>query len=202
MTGARGGNEFSVLAPAGHYIALRIGFAFPVAEHNAMPDAWVERYTQQGFMLYDPVIHWLYANSGSVRWSEIALPDPRRIFLQARVHGLVYGVAISCAPMGIEGQRSFGSFARSDREFEAAEIEILETKLRRLHEATAPPTNLTRAELEALGMVRDGLLLKEIAARLGVSEGAIKQRLKGAKAKLGAKTSGQAVSTAVSYGLI
>lgn len=202
MTGSVEGREFSVLAPAGYYIALRVGFAFPVAEHNALPDAWVERYTHQGFMLHDPVMRWLYENSGAIRWSAINLPDPRRVLVQAHRHGLRYGVAISCAPMGSEGQRSFGSFARADREFEQAEIEVLEAKLRRLHEATAPPTNLTRAELEALAMVRDGLLLKEIAARLGVSEGAIKQRLKGAKAKLGAKTSSQAVSAAVGYGLI
>jgi LuxR family transcriptional regulator len=202
MTGAQQGGEFSVLAPAGYYIALRVGFAFPLAEHNALPDRWVERYTQQGFMPYDPVMRWLYENSGAIRWSDITLQDPRGVMAQARRHGLVFGVAISCAPMGTEGQRSFGSFARSDREFAPSEIEMLETKLRRLHEATAPPTNLTRAELEALAMVRDGLLLKQIAARLGVSEGAIKQRLKSAKVKLGARTSSQAVSAAVGYGLI
>ncbi len=202
MAGPEEGHEFSFLAPAGYYIALRVGFAFPIAEHNALPDAWVERYTQQGYMLHDPVVRWLYENSGTARWSEIDLPDPRQIMLQARHHGLLFGVAIACAPMGSEGQRSFGTFARSDREFEAAEIRVLEGKLRRLHEATAPPTNLTRAELEALSMVRDGLLLKEIAARLGVSEGAIKQRLRSAKGKLDAKTSSQAVSAAVSFGLI
>ena len=54
----------------------------------------------------------------------------------------------------------------------------------------------------ALGMVRDGLLLKEIANALGVSEGAIKQRLKNAKKKLGAKTSTQAAATAAQHGLI
>lgn len=51
----------------------------------------------------------------------------------------------------------------------------------------APPTNLTKAELEALRMVKDGLLVKEIANILGVSEGAVKQRLRNAKSKLGAK---------------
>ncbi len=202
MTGAKQEGEFSFLAPAGYYIALRVGFAFPLAEHNALPKRWVERYTHQGYMPYDPIMRWLYDNSGAARWSEITLQDPRGILLQARRHGLVYGVAISCAPMGAEGQRSFGSFARSDREFESGEIATLEAKLRRLHEATAPPTNLTRAELEALAMVRDGLLLKQIAARLGVSEGAIKQRLRSAKNKLGANTSSQAVSAAVGYGLI
>lgn len=202
MSGVQQGGEFSFLAPAGYYIALRVGFAFPIAEHNALPKGWVDRYTQQGFMPYDPVMRWLYENSGSIRWSEIDLPDPRRVMAQARRHGLLFGVAIACAPTGPEGQRSFGSFARSDREFEDEEIAVLQAKLRRLHEATAPPTNLTRAELEALSMVRDGLLLKEIAVRLSVTEGAIKQRLKNAKAKLGAKTSSQAVSAAVGYGLI
>lgn len=202
MEQAGEGREFSYIAPAGYYIALRVGFAFPIAETNALPEAWVERYTQRGYMLFDPVMQWLYGNSGAIRWSEIALPDPMGILAEAAAHGLIHGVAISCASTGTEGQRSFGSFARSDREFSDEEIALLAHKLRRLHEATAPPTNLTEAELEALRLVRGGLLLKEIAGRLGVSEGAIKQRLKNAKLKLGAKTISQGVSTAVRYGLI
>ncbi len=202
MEHAANGREFSFFAPAGYYIALRVGFAFPIAETNALPEAWIDVYTQRGYMLYDPVMKWLYANSGTIRWSAIDLPDPRGIFDEAALHGLRYGAAISCASTGTEGQRSFGSFARSDREFTDEEIAFLAQKLRRLHEATAPPTNLTEAELEALRMVRDGLLLKEIANALGVSEGAIKQRLKNAKLKLGAKTISQAVSIAVSHALL
>lgn len=202
MEQAGEGRDFSYLAPAGYYIALRVGFAFPLVETNALPEAWVERYTQRGYMLSDPVMQWLYGNSGAIRWSEITLPDPLGILAEAATHGLVHGVAISCASTGTDGQRSFGSFARSDREFSDDEIALLTHKLRRLHEATAPPTNLTEAELEALRMVRGGLLLKEIAGQLGVTEGAIKQRLRNAKLKLGAKTISQGVSTAVRYGLI
>lgn len=202
MDGGKGGDEFTNLASAGYYIALHVGYAYPLSEHNALPEPWVERYTQNGYMLYDPVMRWLYENAGAIRWSDIALADPRKILRQASSFGLRYGVAISCAPTGTTGQRSFGSFARPDREFEDAEILILEKKLLRMHEATAPPTNLTRAELEALSMVKSGHLLKQIASDLGVSEGAIKQRLKNAKNKLGAKTSSQAVSVASGFGLI
>lgn len=202
MEQAGEGREFSTIAPAGYYIALRVGFAFPIAETNALPEAWVERYTQRGFMLFDPVMQWLYGHAGAVRWSEITLPDPLGILAEAAGHGLVFGAAISCASTGTEGQRSFGSFARSDREFSDAEIALLALKLRGLHEATAPPTNLTEAELVALRMVREGLLLKEIAGRLGVSEGAIKQRLKNAKLKLGARTISHGVSLAVRHGLL
>ena len=65
-----------------------------------------------------------------------------------------------------------------------------------------PPSNLTMAELEALRMVKNGLLLKQIAAQLGVSDGAVKQRLKNARLKLNAKTGTQAASMATAYGLI
>lgn len=202
MEQAGEGREFSCIAPAGYYIALRVGFAFPLAETNALPDAWIERYTQRGYMLHDPVMQWLYGNSGAIRWSEIALPDPMGILADAAAHGLIHGAAISCPSTGTDGQRSFGFFARGDREFTDEEIALLVMKIRRLHELTAPPTNLTEAELQALRMVRGGLLLKEIAGQIGVSEGAIKQRLRNAKLKLGAKTISQGVSKAVRYGLI
>lgn len=199
---APAGGEFASLAPAGYYVALRIGFAFPLAEHNALPLAWVDHYTKQNYMLFDPVMQWLYNHSGAVRWSAIDLPDPRGILAAAARHGLDFGVAICFDDPGPKGQRSFGCFARRDREFTDDEIGILSAKLEWLHVAMAPPTNLTKAELEALRMVKEGHLVKEIANRLGVSEGAVKQRLKNAKVKLGAKTGSQAVSAATGYGLI
>ena len=70
------------------------------------------------------------------------------------------------------------------------------------HAALSPPTNLTEAELEALRMARGGMLLKEIAHQLGVSEGAIKQRLKSAKVKLDARNSTHAIAKATQFGLI
>ena len=51
-------------------------------------------------------------------------------------------------------------------------------------------------------MVRDGLRVKQIAYELGVSEGAVKQRLKNAKLKLGAQTGAQAAAMASEFGLI
>lgn len=202
MAAADYNREFEPLAPAGHYVALRVGFAFPTAEYNALPPAWVAEYTRAGLMLFDPVVRWVYGNVGSVRWSEIGGNDPRGVFAMAAAHGLNYGVAIACDDASSHGQRSFGSFARSDREFTDEEIARLAAMLQRLHDAMSPPRNLTDAELEALGMVKAGLRLKQIAGQLGISEGAVKQRLRNAKQKLGANTASQAVSLAAGYGLI
>lgn len=193
---------FASRSTAGHFIALRIGFAFPIFEQNALPKDWIKLYSARGYVLVDPVMNWLYRNTGTSRWSEIGFSDPHGVLSQAKQFGLNYGVAICCADKGTSGQRSFGSFARSDREFLDAEVVELEEKLRESHEALVPPTNLTKAELEALGMVKNGLLMKEIADLLGVSEGAVKQRLKNAKSKLKAKTSTHAATMATSFGLI
>lgn len=194
---------FEEFSPAGHFLALRIGFAFPMFEQNLLPRDWVETYSNKGYVLADPVMNWLYsATSGAIRWSEIDIPDPRGVLDEAAHYGLVFGVAVCCRDIGAHGQRSFGSFARGDREFNSSEIDALEHNLRTLHDSLVPPTNLTRAELEALGMVKNGLLMKEIADLLGVSEGAVKQRLKNAKNKLNAKTSTHAATMATTYGLI
>ena len=197
-----GPDEIAQLAPSGYYVALRIGFAFPMEEVNAFPAEWINHYTKQRFMLFDPVVRWAYANVGTIRWSDIPIEDPKRIIAQAQTFGMRYGVTVSVFDSGAGSQRSFASFARSDREFTALETKLFHAYLIRRHNETAPPTNLTKAELEALGMVKDGKRLKEIAFELSVSEGAVKQRLKNAKLKLGAKTGTQAAALANQFGLI
>ena len=194
--------EIQSLAPAGHYIALRIGFAFPVEEINSLPLDWVDHYTKNRYMLFDPILRWAYSSVGALRWSDIPIDDPRRIILQAQTFGLCYGAAISVFDGNAAGKRSFRYFARSDRDYSDLEINLLHAYVKRRHAEMAPPTNLTMAELEALGMIKDGKRLKEIAFDLGVTEGAVKQRLKNAKTKLGAKTGTQAAALASQYGLI
>ncbi len=195
-------DDVGQLAPAGYFIALRIGFAFPVEEINALPPEWVEHYTRNRYMLFDPVIRWAYAHTGIMVWRDLVGDDPKGILAKAEEYGLCHGVTISVFDGNAEGQRSFGSFARSDRAFSDLEIKVLEAFVKRRHREMAPPTNLTQAELQALGMVKDGLRLKQIAFELDVTEGAVKQRLKNAKDKLGANTSTQAAAIAAQHGLI
>ncbi len=202
MTNTLGLDDVGLLAPAGYFIALRIGFAFPVEEVNALPPNWVEHYTRNRYMLFDPAIRWAYAHTGVVDWNALTGDDPKGILSKAREHGLEHSITISVFDGNVEGQRSFGSFSRGDRPFIDLEIKLLEAFLKRRHQEMAPPTNLTEAELSALRMVKEGMRLKQIAFELKVTEGAVKQRLKNAKDKLGAKTSTQAATMAAQYGII
>lgn len=188
------------IAVAGHHIALHIGFAFPLIEYNEWPRVWVDHYTSRSLVLRDPVMRWVYSHNGVCRWSEIDDPDPDGVLAQAEVFGLRYGAAVACRSG--KSARSFGIFAHDSREFDDAELARLQAHVVALHQAKAPPRNLTRAELEALDMVRRGLRQKQIAHDLGITEGAVKQRLRNAKLKLKASTAAQAAASAREYGLI
>jgi LuxR family transcriptional regulator, quorum-sensing system regulator SdiA len=195
-------SEFATRAPAGYYIAIRVGFAFPVVEHNYLPGSWVREYTVSGLIVHDPAVSWAYKHCGAARWSELGEPDRQGVLQLAKNHGLNFGAVASFMDQDDVGRRSFGLFCRSDREYRAAELKWLNESLITYHRAYARPKNLTAAELETLGLVKNGLLMKEIACLLGVSESAVKQRLKNARLKLNAKTGPQAAARATMLGMI
>lgn len=193
--------DFSDLSPFGHYVALRVRFTSPLNEKNNLPEAWVAEYTADGLMIFDPVMRWVYSCEGVTRWSELTLKDPQGVLVRAAAHRLHYGAAASIQDPDT-GERSFGVFARDDREFADAELAALEAAVIDMHSSRARPKGLTRAECEALGFIRDGGRLKEIAHTLGITESAVKARIVSAKRKLGARTSVHAVALATEAGLI
>ncbi len=194
--------DVRAIAGSGFYLALRVSYAFPVEEVNELPKAWVDQYTRSGFLMADPVIRWVHGSEGFCRWSELPISDPRQVLVAAREHGLEFGAAVSHVGPEGDGLRSFGCFARSDREFTDEEMQLLLSHVRARHDAMAPPRNITAAEIEALRLIKEGQRLKQIAHQLGVTEGAVKQRLKNARLKLSAKTGAEAISRATAFGLI
>ncbi len=194
--------QLQELAPCGHYIALRIGFAFPKEEVNALPDAWVKLYTEERLVLADPVLRWAYRVGGAIRWSDPAFSQYAEFFEKAARFGLRYGASFTSSDKGKGGQISVAHFVREDRDFTEEEMVLLRGHLEALHRESAPPTNLTEAEIETLSLVKEGMRLKQAAHVLGISEGAVKLRLRNAKAKLGAATSTQAATMASAHGLI
>jgi len=190
------------LAPAGHYIAIRISFAFPVVEQNCLPEAWVREYTASGLLVHDPAMAWAYQNQGYVRTRDLVAEDRQGVLELAKYHGLNFGAVVCCIDEDLGSERSFGFFFRSDREYTTLELEQLHAGVLAAHRAYARPKNLTEAELETLGLVKNGLLMKEIASALGVSESAVKQRLRNARLKLNAKTGSQAAARATMLGMI
>ncbi|TCO72335.1 helix-turn-helix transcriptional regulator [Rhodovulum euryhalinum] len=195
-------DRLTELAPAGCYVALRVGFSYPAEELNRLPEAWVQHYTAHGLVVHDPVMKWAYAHTGTTTWDRIGVEDPRGVLKEARRHGLRHGAVTSVLFPDDQGRRSYGNFVRSDRPFSAVEMHELLAIVTQLHKAGAPPRKLTRAETEALRLQANGLRLKQISAELDISMSAVKARLANAKRKLGAQTPSQAASIARSRGVI
>jgi LuxR family transcriptional regulator, quorum-sensing system regulator SdiA len=192
---------FGTIAPAGHYVALRLGFISPEEELNTFAPFWVDHYTAGGLALQDPLMRWVYSGSGARRWSDLPIPDPMRVLDAYAAFGMPYGAVVCVTADEVRPRRTFGYFARPDRELTDAELSDLETTLRALHFGDATEElGLTRAQADALRLLSRGMRLKQIAFALGISESAVKARLKSAVARMDARTPAQAASLAAEKG--
>lgn len=189
---------FADVGLAGFYVAIDIDFLRPAREMSTIPEGWVREYVQSGLMSQDPALIWATTNEGTRRWSE--MEDTHGVLDRAAAWGLKYGASLSTSSR--DGQkRSFAFLSRSDRELSDRELEHCFGTLQDLHDHQ-PKTALTAAEIEVLGALLRGNRIKAIAYDLGVTDGAIKQRLRNARAKLGANTATQATTKAQEMGLI
>jgi LuxR family transcriptional regulator len=191
--------KLALLAPAGYFVGLHIRFTSPLLTFQTYDQAWLDHYTNNGYVLRDPMTAWGFSTTGRIRWSDDRLLDPFGLFKEAATYGLTYGMTVSCGPIS---SRSIASFARSDREFTDAEMEQIESVVRRLHDITEPPEALSRSQIEALKCVANGMRHTAAAAKLGISESAFKARLNSARQKLLARTTAEALQRAKEYKLL
>ena len=192
-------HQLGLLSPAGYYIGLHIRFAAPLMDYQTYPQEWKDRYTEQAYALRDPLLAWGFGMTGATRWSEIGIPDPFGILEDAARFGLNYGVAVSCGEIK---SRTIAGAARSDREFTEPEMSAIQKIVLRLHDTTTPPDSLTKAQIEALGYIAAGDRHTAAAAKLGISESALKARLTAARQKLMARTTAEAIQRAKDYRLL
>jgi LuxR family transcriptional regulator len=189
----------AVLAPQGYFIGLHIRFSSPLMTFQTYDQAWLDHYTENGYVLRDPMTAWGFSTTGWIRWSDASLPDPFGLFKEAAQYGLHYGVTISCGPIK---SRTIASFARADREFTDDEIAEIEPIVHHLHDLTEPPDDLTKAQIEALKLIGSGLRHAAAADKLGISESALKARITSARTRLMARTTAEAIQRAKDYRLI
>lgn len=191
--------ELARLAPRGFFVGLHIRFTAPLLTFQTYDKAWLDYYTENGFVLRDPMTAWGFSTTGVIRWSDPALPDPFNLFKEAARFGLKYGMTVAVGPIR---SRTIASFARDDREFTRPEMEALHGIVTELHDMTEPPFELTPAQVEALRCVAGGDRHAAAAAKLGISESALKARLISARNRLMARTTAEAIQRAKDYRLL
>jgi len=192
-------NELAQLSPLGFTIGLHIRFATPLVYHSTFPAPWVRHYNDNAYYLRDPLVFWGIGTTGVTRWSEITLPDPFDVIKQAGEFGMKFGASASCGPIT---SRSIIGIGRGDREFTDEELVRLVDITQRLHAENTPPAELTQAQIEALRCISNGDRHTAAAAKLGISESALKARLKSARIRLEARTTSEAVRKAREYRML
>jgi LuxR family transcriptional regulator len=191
--------ELGALAPRGYTVGLHIRFASPLIYQSSYPTDWVDYYNANSYYLRDPLVFWGIGTSGTTRWSEIPLPDPFGVLKKAAAHGLKYGAVSSYGPIT---SRSIVGISRADREFSAEELAQLAEITARMHIQAKPPSELTKAQIEALQCIANGDRHTAAAAKLGISESAFKARLSSARGRLEARTTSEALRKAREYRLL
>lgn len=191
--------QLARLSGAGYFVGLHIRFAAPLMLFQTYRQDWNDHYTDHGYALRDPMIAWGFSTTGVTRWSEMPVPDTFGILREAAGFGLVYGACVSC---GAISSRTIAGAARSDREFTDAELARIQAIVLRLHEMTEPPESLTPAQIQALRLIAAGDRHAAAAAKLGISESALKARLNAARQRLLARTTAEAIQRAKDYRLL
>jgi LuxR family transcriptional regulator, quorum-sensing system regulator SdiA len=191
--------QMATLAPAGYAMGLHIRFTSPLFAIWTYDREWLDHYSEMGWAVQDPIVLWGLTCTGHVRWSDPALADPVGVFAAAASFGLIYGASVATGPVA---SRSIASLSRADREYTDQEIVAFAAVVQQLHDITAKPANLTKAQVEALRCIAMGDRFTVAAARLGISESALKSRLIGARTALMARTTTEAIQRAKDFRLI
>ena len=187
------------IAPAGWQTGVHIRFAQPLYLRSTYPQAWQDYYATNAYSLRDPLVFWGISKTGTVRWSEITLPDPFGVMNKAREFGLHYGAVISCGKIT---SRTIVGIAHDEREFTDEEIAEAAAITDALHAAADLPQKLSPADVEALVLSSEGLTSEDAAARLGISEDVYEARLASACSVLGVRTTAEALRMAREFRLI
>jgi LuxR family transcriptional regulator, quorum-sensing system regulator SdiA len=187
------------LAPMGYTVGLHIRFATPLIYKSSYPTAWVDHYNSHSYYLRDPLVFWGVGVEGTTRWSSIPLPDPFGVMKKAAGHGLKFGAVSSYGPIT---SRSIVGIGRADREFDDEELGHLRELTIQLHIEAKPPSDLTKAQIEALQCLANGDRHAAAAEKLGITESAFKARLQSARVRLEARTTSEAIRKAREYRLL
>jgi LuxR family transcriptional regulator len=120
-------------SPTGFAIAFHIKFTTPEFLFQTYPKAWIDLYSERGYVMQDPTVSWGFANEGVRRWSDLASEDSAGILEDCKAFGMNFGVTVA---LERGGTRSLASFTARDREFSDAECAALEADLKTLHDMT------------------------------------------------------------------
>lgn len=131
----------------GFALAIHIRYTRPSLLYRTYSQSWIDHYSEKGFMLTDPVVHWGLMNTGAVDWADLVAQDEAGVIADAAAHGLLNGLTHGVGPAN---SRTISGLTRSTGPFTAAEREDLAAIVTAIHAATEGIEHYDPATIEAL----------------------------------------------------
>lgn len=139
--------HLKTLAPKGYALALHVKFTAPTFLLQTYDRKWLDYYSQNSFVISDPIVRWGFENRGALLWADLVDEDDAGVIQAASDHGLKHGVV---AAVENENGFSIGGFARDDRPYTAEEAEALRAFLDEIHNLTDQMKELSPETAEQL----------------------------------------------------
>jgi LuxR family transcriptional regulator len=124
--------ELGDLCNRGYALAAHIRYTRPTQLFQTYDQAWVDHYSEKGFMLSDPTVHWGLTHVGAVAWADLVAQDSEGIIAAAERHGLLNGWTYA---VGEATSRTIASMTR-DTPFDAAQKTRCRTIIDEIHART------------------------------------------------------------------
>ena len=120
------------LCDTGFALAAHIRYTRPTLLYQTYDQEWADHYSEMGYMMSDPTVHWGLANVGTMAWANLAAQDPEGVIKAARDYGLVNGWTYATGPAT---SRSLGSMTRSTP-FTDADRDVIRAIIDEIHAET------------------------------------------------------------------
>jgi DNA-binding CsgD family transcriptional regulator len=180
------------------------------------PEEWVKRYVSQNYFAIDPVVIAGATNLLPIDWDSLDLRGraARQVFGEAAElgigrHGLTFPIrgarndhALFTVTSDVPSREWQNLRKAYMRDFQILG-HFVHGKVLEIHHGTVPPYKpLSPRERECLHWAAQGLINKQIANRLGISERVVRAYFESARHKLGCLNRGHVLARAVSLRIV
>lgn len=139
--------ELSSYCDTGFALAIHIRYTRPSLLFRTYGQDWIDHYSEMGFHLADPVVHWGLTNTGWVQWSELMKQDAEGVLKAAVSHGLTNGWTYSTGPAT---SRTITGITRSGDDFSKAERAHIAKIFDEVHDLTEGVESYSPEEMDVL----------------------------------------------------
>ncbi len=139
--------QIGAICDTGFALAIHIRFTRSALLYRTYDQKWIEHYSENGYFLSDPVVHWGLMNEGAVDWDALAEQDTAGVLVDAKRFGLFNGWSFAVGPAT---SRTISGHTKSGMPFSPEERRKIETLVTHAHELTNDIDTMDLGTVEAL----------------------------------------------------